>query len=56
MTAGRGRAKMSPERCAAEILAGVRRGATEIAVGRTRVLRLLQRVSPALAYRVMRDG
>jgi uncharacterized oxidoreductase len=56
MTAGRGRGKLSPERCAAEILAGVRRGAPEIAVGRTRLLRVLQRVSPALAYRIMRDG
>jgi uncharacterized oxidoreductase len=56
MTAGRGRGKLSAERCAAEILAGVRRGATEIPVGRTRVLRLLQRLSPALADRIMRDG
>jgi uncharacterized oxidoreductase len=56
MTAGRGRGKLSPERCAAEILAGVRRGAAEIPIGRTRLLRGLQRLSPALAYRIMRDG
>lgn len=56
MTAGRGRGKLSAERCAAEILAGVCRGATEIPVGRTRVLQLLQRLSPTLAYRLMRDG
>jgi uncharacterized oxidoreductase len=56
MTAGRGHGKLSAERCAAEILAGVRRGATEVRVGRTRVLAALQRLSPALAYRIMRNG
>jgi uncharacterized oxidoreductase len=56
MTAGRGRGKMSPEACAAEILAGVRAGRDEVYVGKARLLRAVQRVSPALADRVMRDG
>ena len=56
MTAGRGRGKLSAEACAAEILAGLRAGRDEVYVGKTRVLRAVQRWAPSLAYRLMRDG
>lgn len=56
MTAGRGRDKLSPEACAEAILAGVRAARPEVDVGRTRLLRAIRRLSPSLAYRIMRDG
>lgn len=54
MTAGRGRGKISPEAAAAEIVAGLRRGRDEIFVGRTKLLRLITRLSPRLAERITR--
>jgi len=56
MTEGRGRGKISPEDCAAQILAGLRAGRREIDVGKTRLLRAILRVSPALGQRIMRNG
>lgn len=56
MTQGRGRGKMTPESCAAEIIAGVRAGRSEIYVGKSKLLRSIKRLSPALGYRIMREG
>jgi uncharacterized oxidoreductase len=56
MTKGRGRAKISPEACAAEIIAGMEKGREAIYVGKTKLLRALQELSPSLADRLMRDG
>lgn len=56
MTAGRGRGKISAEACAAEIVAGVQLGRTEIYVGKTKLLRAVMRIAPALGYRIMRRG
>ena len=56
MTEGRGRGKISAEACAAQILAGLEAGRREINVGKTRLLRTLLRVSPALGQRIMRNG
>jgi uncharacterized oxidoreductase len=56
MTAGRGRGKISAERCAAEILAGVKAGQHEIYVGKSALLRTIMRTSPALGYAIMRRG
>lgn len=56
MTAGRGRDKISAERCASEILRGLESGRPVIDVGKTRLLRLVSRISPTLAFRIMRNG
>lgn len=56
MTKGRGRDKISPEACAAEIVAGLKAGRSEIYVGRSKLLRAVMRASPSLGYRIMRDG
>jgi uncharacterized oxidoreductase len=56
MTHGRGRGKISPEACAAEIVAGLKAGRREIHVGKAKLLRAVIRLSPALGYRIMRDG
>jgi uncharacterized oxidoreductase len=56
MTKGRGRAKITPEACAAEIIAGVQAGQREVYVGKAKLLRAIMRVSPELGYRIMRGG
>lgn len=56
MTRGRGRGKISAEDCARQIVAGMRSGATEIYVGKSRLLRAIQGLSPSLADRIMRNG
>lgn len=54
MTHGRGRGKISPDRAAQEVLQGIKRGADEIWIGKTRMLRWINRLSPALAARILR--
>lgn len=56
MTRGRGRAKITAEACAAEIIAGLKAGHREIHVGKARLLRAVMRLTPALGYRIMRGG
>ncbi len=53
MTRGRGRGKISAESAARQILDGIAAGKREIDVGATRILRILMRLSPSLAERIM---
>ncbi|MBI1262724.1 MAG: SDR family NAD(P)-dependent oxidoreductase [Rhizobiales bacterium] len=54
MTAGRGTGKISPAQAAAEVIDGITANHNEIWVGKTRLLRRLNRLSPWLAARIMR--
>ncbi|MEU5163984.1 SDR family NAD(P)-dependent oxidoreductase [Streptomyces sp. NPDC020875] len=56
MTAGRGRGKISPAETADAIVDGIRRGRTEIRVGKAALLPALMRVAPSLGYRALRHG
>ncbi|HEX8307415.1 MAG TPA: SDR family NAD(P)-dependent oxidoreductase [Allosphingosinicella sp.] len=56
MTRGRGRGKMAPEACAAEIVAGLESGRDEIFVGKSKLLRAVLRAAPALGRKIMRNG
>ncbi|WP_165944330.1 SDR family NAD(P)-dependent oxidoreductase [Micromonospora sp. KC213] len=56
MTRGRGRGKISARAAASEVIDGMRRGRDEIYIGNVKVLRALMRISPALGYRILRDG
>ncbi|MFE1558413.1 SDR family oxidoreductase [Streptomyces sp. NPDC058734] len=56
MTHGRGRGKISAARTAEAVLGGIRRERRELYIGRTRILRVLLRLSPVLAYRILRNG
>lgn len=56
MTKGRGRGKISPEVCAAQIIVGMEAGRDTIYVGKAKLLRAIQGVSPSLADRLMRNG
>ncbi|MFE9789311.1 SDR family NAD(P)-dependent oxidoreductase [Nocardia salmonicida] len=56
MTAGRGRRKISPDAAASAVLAGLRkRHVRRIRVGQVGILLGMQRISPALAARVVAD-
>lgn len=47
--------KYPPARAAADLLAGVERGLDEIWIEKTKLLRIVHRLSPELAYCIMRD-
>ncbi|WP_422061157.1 SDR family oxidoreductase [Sphingopyxis sp.] len=53
MTAGRAGKKMSAHDCAAEIVAGIRSGQSEVNAGMVKLLQMVNSVSPALARRIM---
>jgi len=54
MTAGRGSGKISPESAAEQIIQGINRNRAEIYVGKTKLLPLLMRLSPALVKHIMK--
>lgn len=55
MTAGRDDGAIGPDRVAAATVRGLRRDKSRVLVGKSRVLSVIDRVSPALAARIMRD-
>tara|TARA_R110002110_G_scaffold116103_4_gene287474 strand:- start:746 stop:1480 length:735 start_codon:yes stop_codon:yes gene_type:complete len=54
MTKGRGRGKTSPAKAAAAVLRGIAAEGDEIWIGKTKILRVLNRLLPRFAERVMR--
>lgn len=54
MTHGRGVGKISAKQAANEIVTGLSKGRAEIWIGKTKLLRLINRVSPALAAKILR--
>ncbi|TDC81483.1 SDR family NAD(P)-dependent oxidoreductase [Micromonospora sp. KC606] len=56
MTRGRGHGKITAAAAATDIIAGIRRGSSEVYVGKARLLPALMRLAPALAYRTLRRG
>lgn len=56
MTRSRGKGKITADDCARAIIAGVVSGRHTIDVGKTRLLRLIMRISPAIGYGIMRRG
>ncbi|WBU53028.1 SDR family oxidoreductase [Paracoccus sp. SCSIO 75233] len=55
LTKAEARRKYPPESAARDLLDGLERGLDEIWIEKTRLLRMVHRLSPALAYRIMRD-
>lgn len=56
MTAGRGAGKLAPDAVASAVLDGMRRDRLEIAVGKVRLLRWIDRFAPLLAERILRNA
>ena len=56
MTAGRGTGKLSPQQVATAVMRGLEADRPEISIGKTRVLRAVNRILPPLADRIMRNA
>jgi uncharacterized oxidoreductase len=56
MTAGRGRGKISPEQLVEEFITAFRKDKFEVNIGKVKLLKLINRLSPALADSIMKKG
>lgn len=56
MTRGRGRGKITAARAADQIMRGLRRGSSEIYVGRARLIPPLARIAPSLIRNILRQS
>lgn len=56
MTEGRGRGKISPERFAGELIAGVAKDKPVLRIGKTKYLYAISRLFPEIAYRITKNG
>ncbi|MEI7584025.1 SDR family NAD(P)-dependent oxidoreductase [Runella sp.] len=56
MTEGRGKGKITPKQLVDEFMHGFAKDKFEISIGKTKLLRLIQRLAPALADRIMKNG
>lgn len=56
MTAGRGKGKITPDQLVNEFLVGFEKDKLEINIGKTKLLRLIYRLSPALADQILKNG
>lgn len=56
MTTGRGSGKLSSVEVARQIISGIERGKTDIDIGKVTLLRLINRISPSIANRIMQKG
>lgn len=56
MTAGRGKGKISPQELVDEFIAAFRKDKYEVSIGKVKLLRFIQRLSPSLADRIMKNG
>ena len=54
MTAGRGHGKISAAQAACQIVSGLEKGATNIVVGKVKLLRLMLLVAPGIARKMMK--
>lgn len=56
MTAGRGSGKITPEQLAEEFITSFRKDKFEVNIGKVKLLKLINRLSPALAEGIMKNG
>lgn len=56
MTAGRGSGKIPVEQATADIIKGIAKGKADINVGKVPLLRLINRIAPGIARKIMKRG
>lgn len=56
MTAGRGKGKISPEELVDEFIRAFEKDKFEVSIGKVKLLKLINRLSPWLAERIMKNG
>lgn len=54
MTTGRGSGKLQPDKVASDIIRGLSSSRANIDISKVRILRILQRIAPSLAARIMK--
>jgi len=56
MTKGRGSGKITPDQLVDEFLKSFAKNKFEVSIGKVKLLKLINRISPALAERIMKNG
>lgn len=56
MTAGRGKGKISPQQLVDEFITAFRKDNYEVSVGKVKLLKIINRISPSLAESIMKNG
>jgi short-subunit dehydrogenase involved in D-alanine esterification of teichoic acids len=56
MTEGRGKGKITPQQLVDEFMRGFAKDRFEISIGKTKLLRLIQRIAPTFADGIMKNG
>ncbi|NOU66564.1 SDR family NAD(P)-dependent oxidoreductase [Paenibacillus sp. LMG 31461] len=56
MTEGRGKGKITPDQLVNEFVRGFERDRYEILIGKIKLLRMIQRISPSLADKLLKNG
>jgi short-subunit dehydrogenase involved in D-alanine esterification of teichoic acids len=56
MTAGRGKGKISPQQLANEFIQAFRKNTFEVNIGKVKWLKIIQRISPTLAAKIMKGS
>lgn len=56
MTAGRGKGKITPDQLVDEFIRAFRKDRFEVSIGKVKLLKLINRISPQLADRIMKKG
>ncbi len=56
MTAGRGSRKISPQQLVDEFMRAFERDRFEVSIGKVKLLRLISRLAPAVADRILKNG
>lgn len=56
MTEGRGSGKITPQQLVEEFMRGFKKDRLELYIGKAKLLRLIQRISPFIADRIMKNG
>ena len=56
MVAGRGKGKIPPQELVDEFIAAFKKNKYEVNIGKVKLLRIVNRISPALADRIMKGG
>ena len=56
MTAGRGKGKITPQQLVEEFMKSFQKDQFEINIGKTKLLRFLQRIAPSIADKILKNG
>ena len=56
MTAGRGKGKISPQQLVEEFIKAFKKNIYEVNIGKVKLLKIVNRISPRLADKIMKDG